>query len=109
MRRNASQHAKTNPTRSFEKMIFSYFQRCQPACTIENDFTIGQRQHDSYSVDGVWNYCNTVFVARGCHYNYFACREARPSLTDSKLESAKKKESKVRCVRVTYKKRYRNC
>ena len=42
-----------NKTRSFEKLVMSYFQRTRPECKNENFFTTGrQKKNDCFSVDG---------------------------------------------------------
>ena len=59
--------ARQNKTRSFEKMVLSYFQQTRPEYRIESNVTTGrQKKIDCFSVDGICNHCNTVFEAKGC-------------------------------------------
>ena len=84
--------ARQNNSRSFEKMVLSYFQESQTDCTIESKVTTGrQKKCDCFSVDGICYHCNTVFEARGCHYHYCPCQEARSSLRDTDIEKGVKK------------------
>ena len=81
-----------NKSRSFEKMLLSYFQQSRPDCKIESNVTTGrQKKIDCFSVDGICYHCNTVFEAMGCYYHYCPCQEARPSLTDTNIERGIKK------------------
>ena len=71
---------RQNKTRSFEKMVMSYFQRTRPECEIETFFTTGrQKKIGCFSVDGFCYDCNSVFEAMGCFYHFCPCRELRPS------------------------------
>ena len=84
--------ARQNKSRSFENMVLSYFQQRRPDCKIESNATTGrQKKIDCFSVDGICYHCNTVSEAMGCYYHYCPCQEARPSLTDSDIESGIKK------------------
>ena len=66
--------ARQNKTRSFENMVFSYFQQTRPECRIESNVTTGRRMKiDCFSVDGICNHCNTVFEAMGCYFHYCSC------------------------------------
>ena len=50
---------RQNKTRSFEKMVLSYFQRTRPEYKIESNVTAGrQKKIDCFSVDGICNHCN---------------------------------------------------
>ena len=83
---------RQNKTRSFENMVFSYFQQTRPECKIESNVTTGrQKKIDCFSVDGICNHCNTVFETMGCYFHYCPCQEARPSLTDNKITRGIKK------------------
>ena len=80
---------RQNKTRYFENMVLSYFQQTRPECKIESNITTGrQKKSDCFSVDGICYHCNTVFEAMGCSFNYCACQEARPSLTDNEIMEA---------------------
>ena len=81
-------------TRSFEKLVLSYFQQTRPECNIERNVTTGRpKKIDCFSVDWICNYCNTVFEAMGCYFHNCPCQEARPSMTDNaNLRGIKKKE-----------------
>ena len=79
--------ARQNKSRSFEKMVVSYFQQSRPECKIESKVTTGkQKKIDCFSVDGICYSCNTVFEAMGWYYHCCPCQEARPSLTDTDIE-----------------------
>ena len=55
-----------NKSRSFENMVLSYFQRLRPDRRFESDNTTGrEKKIDCFSVDGVYNHCNTVSEAMG--------------------------------------------
>ena len=83
---------RQNTTRSFENMVFSYFQQTRPERRIESNVTTGrQKKFDCFSVDGICNHCNTVFEAMGCYFHYRPCQEARPSLTDNEIMRGIKK------------------
>ena len=85
--------ARENKSRSFENMVLSYFQQSRPDCKIESNVTTGrQKKIDCSSVDGICYHCNTVFEAMGCYYHYCPCQEARPSLTDTDIETIVKKK-----------------
>ena len=72
---------RQNETRSFEKMVISYFQRTRPECGIESFFTTGrQRKNDCFSVDGFCSHCNTVFEALACFHHFCPCRSCVPLL-----------------------------
>ena len=73
-------------------MIPSYFQQSRADCKIESNITTGrQKKNDRFSVDGICYPRNTIFEAMGCYYQYCRCQEARPSLTDTDIESGVKK------------------
>ena len=83
---------RQNKTRSFEKMVLSYFQQTRPDCNIESNVTTGRRKKiDCFIVDGICYHCNTVFEAMGCYYHYCPCQETRPSLTDNEIMRGMKK------------------
>ena len=83
---------RQNNTRSFENMVFSYFQSTRPDSKIESLFTTGrQKKIDCFSVDGFCSHCNTVFEAMGCFYHFCLCRELRPSLTEEEIQRGSKK------------------
>ena len=83
---------RQNKTRSFQKMVMSYFQRTRPECKIESFFTTGrQKKIDCFSVDGFCSHCNTVFEAMGCFYHFCPCQELRPSLTEEEIQLGSKK------------------
>ena len=83
---------RQNKTRSFEKMVLSYFQQTRPECRIESNVTTGiQKKIDCFSVDGICNHCNNVFEAMGCCFHYYPCQEACPSLTDNEIMRGIKK------------------
>ena len=75
-------------------MVLSYFQQTRPECGIESNVTtVWQKTIDCFSVDGIYNHCNTVFEAMGWHFHYCPCQEARPSLTDNEfLRGIEKRE-----------------
>ena len=81
-------------TRSFEKLVLSYFQQTRPECNIESKVTTGRpKKIDCFSVDGICNYCNAVFEAMSCYFHNCPCQKARPSMTDNeKTRGIKKKE-----------------
>ena len=84
--------ARQNESRSFENMVLSYFQQSRSDCKIESNATTGrQKKIDCFSLDGISYHCNTVFEAMACYYHYCPCQEARPSLTDTDIESGMKK------------------
>ena len=98
-----------NRTRSFEKMVHSYFQQNRPECNIENNVTTGrQKKSECFSVDGFFNHCNTVLEAMGCYFHHCLCREARPSLTDNKImRGIKKREQDQTRKECMQRKRYK--
>ena len=62
--------ARQNKSRSFEKMVMSYFQQSRPDYKIESNFTTGrQKKIDCSSVDGICYHCNPVFEAMECYYH----------------------------------------
>ena len=88
--------ARQNKSRSFEKMVLSYFQKNRPDCKIESNVTTGrQKKIDCFSVDGVCYPCNTVFKAMGCYYHYCPCQEARPSLTQIERGLKKRQQDEM--------------
>ena len=83
---------RQNKTGSFENMVLSYFQQTCPECRIESNVTTGkQKKIDCFSVDGIFNHCDTVFEAMGCYFNYCPCQEDRSSLTDNEIMRGIKK------------------
>ena len=83
---------RQNKTRSFEKVVLSYFQQTRPECKVESNVTTGTQKKTHYiSVDGICNHCNTVFEPMGCYFHYCLCQEARPSLTDTEILNGVKK------------------
>ena len=84
--------ARQNKSRSFENMVLSYFQQSRPFRKIESNITTArQKKNDCFSVVGNCCHCNTVFEAMGCYCHYFSCQEARPSQTDTDIETGVKK------------------
>ena len=84
-----------NKTRSFENMVLSRFQQTRPDCKIESNVTTGrQKKIDCFSVDGIFNHCNTVFEAMGCCFHHCTCQEAHPSLTDNEIMRRIKKRER---------------
>ena len=82
---------RQNKTRSFEKMVMSYFQRTRPDCKIKSFYTTGrQKKIDPFSVDGFFSHCNTVFEAMGCFYHFCPCQELRPSHTEEDVKRRRK-------------------
>ena len=83
-------------------MVLFYFQQTRPECKIESIVTTGrQKKIDCFSVDEIFNRCNTVFEAMGCYFHYCPCQEARPSLTDNKIyERGKKKRTRPNAQRI---------
>ena len=66
---------RQNKTRSFEKIVVSYFQQICPECRIESNIATGrQKKIYCFSVDGNCNNCNTVFEAIGCYFHYCPCQ-----------------------------------
>ena len=48
--------ARQNKSRSFENMVLSYFQKCQPDCTIESKVTTArQKKCDCFRLQCRWN------------------------------------------------------
>ena len=83
---------RQNKTRSFKKLIVSYFQRTRPDCENESFFTTGrQKKIDWFTVDGFCSHCDTVFEAMGCFYHFCPCLELRPSLTEEDIQRGSKK------------------
>ena len=83
---------RQNKSRSFEKTVLSYFQQSRPDCKIESNVTTNrQKKNVCFRVERICYHCNTVFEAMGCYYHYCSCQEARPSLTDTKIEKGVKK------------------
>ena len=71
---------RPNKTRSFEKMVTSYFQRTRPDCKIESFHTTGrEKKTDHSSVDGFCSHCNTVFEAMVCFNHFRLCQELHQS------------------------------
>ena len=88
-------------TRSFENMVFSYFQQTCPECRIESNVTTGrQKKVDYFSADGVCNHCNAVFETMGCYFHYCPCQEAHPSLTDNEIMRGIKKGTRPKVQRI---------
>ena len=84
---------RKNKSRSFEKMVMSYFQRTRPDYKIESFYTTGrQKKIACFSVDGFCSRCKTVFEAMGCFYHSCTCQELRPSLTEDIQRGSKKRE-----------------
>ena len=84
---------RLNKTRSFEKMVMSYFQRTRPQCEIESFLTTGRQiKIDCFGVDGICSHCNVVFEAMGCFYHFCPCQELRPSLTEELIQRGSKKK-----------------
>ena len=97
---------RQNKTRSFEKMVMSYFQRTRPEGKIESFFTTGtQKKIDCFSVDGFCSHCNTVFEAMGCFCHFCPCQELRLSLTEEYIQRGSKKESSMHWGDTIYKRK----
>ena len=64
--------ARQNKSRSFEKMVLSYFQRSPPDCKSESNVATGRQiKSDCFRVDGICYHCNSVSSeAMGCYYHY---------------------------------------
>ena len=78
--------ASQNKSRSFEKMVLSYFPKSRPDCKIASNVTTGrQKKIECFSIDGICYHCNTVFEAMGCYFHDCPCQEARSSLTDNEI------------------------
>ena len=83
---------RQNKTRSFENMVMSFFQRTRPECEIESfSKTDRQKKIVCFSVDGFCSHCNTVFEAMGCFYDFCACQELRPLLTEEDIQRGSKR------------------
>ena len=83
---------RQNKTRSFEKMVMSYFQPKRPDCKIESFYTTGrQKKIDCFSVDGFCSHCKTLFVAMGCFYHFCPCQELHPSLSEENIKRGGRK------------------
>ena len=83
---------RQNKTRSFEKMVKSYFERTRPDRNIESFYTTGrQMKIDCFSVYGFFSRCNTVFETMGCFYHFCSCQELRPSLTEEDIKRGSRK------------------
>ena len=53
-----------NKSRSFEKMVMSYFQGLRPNTRIESFYATGiQERVDCFNADGLCGHCNTVSEA----------------------------------------------
>ena len=84
---------RQNKSRSFGKMVISYFPRMRPDCRIESFYTTGtQIEIDFFNPDGFCAHCNTVFESMGCFYHYCPRQEARPTLTEEDIQRGTKKE-----------------
>ena len=80
---------KTRP--AFLK-IWSSPIRTKPECKIESFFATGtQEKNNCFSVDGFCSHCSTVFEAMGCFYDFCACHEVLPPLTEDDIQSDSKK------------------
>ena len=91
---------RQNKTRSFENMVFCYFQQTRPECKIESNVTTGrQKKIDCFSVDGNSYHCNTVLEAMGCYFHYCPCQEGPPSLTDNEIMREQKRGNKTNCAK----------
>ena len=85
-----------NKTRSFEKIVLSYFQQTRPECRIERNVTTGrQKKIDCFSVDGICNHCNTVFEAMGCYFHYCPCQESPKKKTKCAKNISNRKDTKL--------------
>ena len=83
---------RQNKTRSFEKMVMTYFQRTRPDCKIESFCTTGrQKTIDCFSDYGFCSHCDTVFEAMGCFYHFCPCQELCPSLTKRNIKRGSRK------------------
>ena len=86
---------RQNKTRSPENLVLFYFHQIRPDWRIKSNVTTGKQKNvDCFSVDGVCNYCNTVFEAMGCYFHYCPCQETRPTLTDNAIMRGIKKREK---------------
>ena len=82
---------RQNKTRSFEKMVMSYFQRPR-RCKFESFYTTGkQKKIDRFSVDWVCSHFNTAFEAMGCFYHFYPCQKLLPSLLEVDIKRGSKK------------------
>ena len=73
-------------------MIMAFFQNWRPECIIESFYTTAtQRKINSFSVDGFWSHCNTIFEALGCFYHFCECQEVQSCLTDEDIVRTQKK------------------
>ena len=83
---------RQNQSRSFKKMVMSYFQRLRPDCRIESRNTTGTlKKIACFNADGFWAHYNTVFETMGCFHHYCPCQEARPALTEEDIQRGTKK------------------
>ena len=80
-------------TRSFEKLVLSYFQRTRPESKIESFSTTGRlKKIDQFACDGFCIHCNTVFEAAGCSHHFCHCQEARSSSTGEETQRGSSKK-----------------
>ena len=81
-----------NESKSFEKMIKSYFQRIRPDCRFERFYATGtQKKNWLFIADGFCEHCNTVFEAMDCFHHYCPFQEARLVLTEEDIQHETKK------------------
>ena len=60
-----------------------------------------------FSVDGIFDHCNTVFETMGCYFHYCPCQETRSSLTANEIMRGIKKEQSQMCEEYTQQKGYK--
>ena len=83
---------RQNKTRTFEKIVMSFFQRTRPDCKSESfNTTDRQTKIDCFSVHGFCSHSNTVFDATGCFYPFCHCQELHPSLTEEDIKRGSRK------------------
>ena len=79
-------------TRSFEKMLMSYFQRTRLDYKIEIFHTKGrQKKIERFSFNRFCSHCNIVFEARSCFYHFCSCQELCPSLAEEDFKGGSQK------------------
>ena len=83
MSQQVDSHLDKNKSRTFEKMVMSYFQQTRPDCKNESfNTTVTQKEIDCCIVDSFFSHCNAVFEATGCLYHLCPCQAVRTSLTE---------------------------
>ena len=83
--------ARTNRSRTIEKMVMSYLQSQRPECKIESYYTTGkQKKIECFSVDGFCTHCNTVFEAISYHFHFCPCQLKQVSQKKKHTELSEK-------------------